>query len=49
MFERSVGDVAAHLSLAAWAASSASSMSASVERAACVNTRPLIGVITSKY
>ena len=38
IFDRSVADVLPHASFAAWAASKASSISSSVDRATCVNT-----------
>ena len=41
---RSAGGVRPHWAAAAWAASSASSMSSAVDRAACVYALPVMGV-----
>jgi len=46
---RSVVEVSAQAVLAAWAASSAASMSSALERATSVNTLPVTGVVFSKY
>ena len=46
---RCAGDVLPHLPLAAWAASSASSMSSAVERAISHSLAPVTGVGLSKY
>ena len=45
---RSVGDVAPQAALAAWAASSALSMSSAVERGISQKVRPVTGVTFSK-
>ena len=47
--ERSVGEAAFHLVLAAWAASSASSMSSGLDLATLAKGLPLTGEILSKY
>ena len=49
MLARVVGEALPQAVLAAWAASSASSMSSAVERGTSQNARPVIGVMFSKY
>ncbi len=49
IFERSAGEVFAHLSFAAWAASSAALTSFSSERAISQSLPPVTGVMLSKY